>query len=402
MRHGALRMKLAVVLESDFSSGGGFQQGLNAALEIHRLVSGRFEVVFWTDIASNVHALEELGLQPRLFRRARADRLLALLELSELGRRISAKAELLDSLERLLLTENTDLAYFVSPSTSAARLKKIGFIATVWDLCHRDWPEFPEVRAASEYRARENMYADSLARAQLVISDSDQLADNIVRRYGVDRERVLPMPFGPSPLLFTPTDQPSGAVLQQYSLQPGYFFYPAQFWPHKNHVRIVQALAQLRSAGLDVIVAFAGSDKGNLRYVQTLVRTLDLDDRVRFLGMVPVGHMHELYAQSAGLVMPTYFGPTNLPPLEAWTMGKPLIYSMHLAAQAGDAAILVDPDSAESIAEAIRTLVLGADARDWRHLGRQRLSQLAEARSIAAAKMMQHLDQYERRRQCWP
>ena len=59
----------------------------------------------------------------------------------------------------------------------------------------------------------------------------------------------------------------------------------------------------------------------------------------------------ELYENAMALLMPTYFGPTNYPPLEAWAYGIPLIYSVHLEEQAMDAAIYCDPDSVESIAD---------------------------------------------------
>ena len=58
------------------------------------------------------------------------------------------------------------------------------------------------------------------------------------------------------------------------------------------------------------------------------------------------------------MIMPTFFGPTNIPPLEAMFMGCPLavsdVYAM--AEQVGDAALLFDPKSVESIASAIRRL----------------------------------------------
>jgi len=65
------------------------------------------------------------------------------------------------------------------------------------------------------------------------------------------------------------------------------------------------------------------------------------------LGFVPIEDMRGLYEGSLAIVMPTYFGPTNIPPLEAWTLEKPLIYSTHLAEQAGDAALLIDPNNAK-------------------------------------------------------
>jgi glycosyltransferase involved in cell wall biosynthesis len=394
-------MRLAVVLESDFTAGGGFHQGLNAAQDIHRLASGRHELTVWTDAVSNVIPLQQMGMQPQLFRRGVRDRVLALIELSQLGTRIVAKAQWRDSLEQALFRERIDLVYFASPSPSAARLKCLPFIATVWDLCHRDWPEFPEVGAAGEQHARERLYADCLRRAQVVIADSDQLADNIVRWYGVGRDRLLTMPFGPSPFIRALDQASRNHTLPSYGLQPGYIFYPAQFWPHKNHVRIVQALAQLRDAGLRVVAAFAGADKGNQAHVRALAESLGLGEQVRFLGMVPLDHMRELYEHCAALVMPTYFGPTNLPPLEAWTFGKPVVYSKHLSAHVADAAILVDPDSVESVAAAIRQVVDEPDARDWVRLGRCRLAELAAVRAAAADHLVRHLEVFERRRACW-
>jgi glycosyltransferase involved in cell wall biosynthesis len=395
-------MKIAAVLHSEFSSGGAFHQSLGTVQELRRIAGGTFEFVVWTNVEANIGPLKAMGIAPKLFRRTWLDWLLRAMEASRIGQRLTAQFGVLDSLERSLLRDGVDLAYFTSPTSSAARLKRLCFIATVWDLCHRDWPEFPEVSSASEYFTRESLFGDSLQRAQLVITDSDELADKVVRRYDVERDRVLAVPFGPSPLLDAAHASNDGQLaLAQYGLQPGYLFYPAQFWSHKNHVRIVQALAQLRDAGLRPVTAFAGSDKGNRSYVESVVRELGLADQVRFLGLVPTEHMRPLYMHCGALVMPTYFGPTNLPPLEAWAMGKPVIYSRHLAHHGGDAAVFVDPDSATSIADAIRSVLYEPATRDWAQAGLQRLSQLAEVRDAAAHTLMQHLERFACRRECW-
>jgi glycosyltransferase involved in cell wall biosynthesis len=394
-------VKVAVVLESDLSQGGGFHQGLNAAHEVYRRAAGRFDVTVWTDVAGNVEPLRSLGMQARTFQRGPTDRLLALVELSQLGRRVAAKAAWLDSLERSLRGDGVDLAYFVTPSPSPARLKQTGFIATVWDLAHRDWPEFPEVHDCSEYLSRESIYSRCLTRAHAVVADSPELASLICRRYLVDTTRVLPLPFGPSPYVSALSPESAADVLSLYGLEPDYLFYPAQFWSHKNHVRIVQALAILRDEGLRASLVFSGADKGNQAHVRATVARLGLDEQVRFLGLVPSAHLRPLYIHSAGLVMPTYFGPTNLPPLEAWSLGKPVIYSRHLAAQAGGAAILVDPDDEHSIAAAIRSVLEGTDGHDWKALGLERLQHLTDDRTAAVDRLMEHFNDYERRRRCW-
>ena len=66
--------------------------------------------------------------------------------------------------------------------------------------------------------------------------------------------------------------------------------------------------------------------------------------------------MAALYTLSAGLVMPTFFGPTNIPPLEAWHLGRPVITSDigGIREQCGDAALLVDPRSPQALASAMK------------------------------------------------
>jgi glycosyltransferase involved in cell wall biosynthesis len=282
----------------------------------------------------------------------------------------------------------------------ALGFKRLNYVLTVWDLCHRDQPEFPEVRDAQQFEAREWFYRHSLARALVVLTDSQLLSQRLRERYGADEDRLLAMPFAPSPLLST-TRCDAGAVLTKYEIQPGFFFYPAQFWSHKNHVRLLQAVAQLKAKGVEARLVFAGGDKGNRAHVERVCARLGLVRQVQFLGFVPAEHMSALYSSCLAVVMPTYFGPTNLPPLEAWAHDKPLVYSRHLAAQAGSAALLVDPDSAEDVAAALLQLLEPDRAAHWIEQGRIRLAALNDERERAEARFAQRLEQFALRRECW-
>jgi len=61
--------------------------------------------------------------------------------------------------------------------------------------------------------------------------------------------------------------------------------------------------------------------------------------------------MPYLYKQALALVMPTYFGPTNIPPLEAFKLGCPVLYSdlPGLRDQVKGAALLLDLKDPESL-----------------------------------------------------
>jgi glycosyltransferase involved in cell wall biosynthesis len=68
--------------------------------------------------------------------------------------------------------------------------------------------------------------------------------------------------------------------------------------------------------------------------------------------------MAALYTSCVGLVMPTFFGPTNIPPLEAWHYGRPAITSdvAGFREQIGDGGLVVNPRSAPDLAQAMLRL----------------------------------------------
>jgi len=111
--------------------------------------------------------------------------------------------------------------------------------------------------------------------------------------------------------------------------------------------------------GIRVGAIFSGGDKGNLVYVQSYVHKMKLEDRVRFVGFVDDEEIPELYRQSIALVMPSYFGPTNLPPLEAFELGIPVLYSdkAGLRDQVENAALLMDLNDPGSLADHLKNLI---------------------------------------------
>lgn len=190
-------------------------------------------------------------------------------------------------------------------------------------------------------------------------------------------------------------------VLTKYQIDSGYFFYPAQFWSHKNHIRILEALLVLGQEGQCPIMVFAGGDKGNRKTVERFISRNNLAGQVKLLGFVPVEDMRGLYTGCRAVVMPTYFGPTNLPPLEAWMMGKPLIYSAHLHEQAGDAAILIDPDNANDLAEALKASMDDRICAELVEKGRKRFQEIKVQRDMAEAELLARLVRFEKRSRCW-
>jgi glycosyltransferase involved in cell wall biosynthesis len=93
------------------------------------------------------------------------------------------------------------------------------------------------------------------------------------------------MPY-PTPRLLYGAVERKPSVREKYGISNEYLFYPAQFWPHKNHVNLLLALELLQTRyDRPLSVVFVGADHGNLAHVKATVKRLDLTDRVQFLSI---------------------------------------------------------------------------------------------------------------------
>ena len=352
------QIRLAVVFDQEVLAGGGYQQALNAALILKKLPDDLVSLSFISTAPGGVKTLAANGIDAKFVRLGLFHRVFNLLarQIRRLG-----GGGCVSTFERRLLRERIDLVYFLSPSPLARDLHRLNYLWSVWDFCHREDLEFPEVRCG-QFQSREAIYHDALLRAAAVFVESPYGKECAARWYGVDSRRIHILPFEPA--IAVRNHAGSGAnsadVNQRYGLSVPYVFYPAQFWPHKNHVYILEGLAELEKRhGIVVGAIFSGGNKGNLDHVIQCATRLGVAERIRIAGFVNGEDLAALYQGAIALVMPTYFGPTNLPPLEAFSLGVPVIYPDKdgLRDQVGDAALLIDLDDPASLAEHLASLV---------------------------------------------
>jgi len=260
-----------------------------------------------------------------------------------------------------------DLTLYAWPNTLSFEAG-IPFVMAIHDVQHRLHPEYPEVSANGEWESREYCFRNGSRHATLLLADSEIGREDILQcyqAYGVTPDRVKILPFVPACYLNKDDSKIDGErVRERYRLPKRYLFYPAQFWPHKNHLRIIRALKLLRDArDVEVRIVFCGSQTGEIRQhtfrqVIDLCAQLGVEKQVYYLGYVPDKDISAIYGGSAGLVMPSFFGPTNIPVLEAWAHACPVLTSdiRGIREQVGDAGILVDPISVEALADGMYRL----------------------------------------------
>ena len=303
-------------------------------------------------------------------------------------------------LENAVREHRIDLLWFISTSTEKVT---IPYMATVWDLAHRVHPYFPEVSVTDwKWMDRERHYRELLPRAACVLTGTETGKEEIIRFYQLPDHLVQVVPF-PTPQFALDHPTPGETPADHDDLPKKFLFYPAQFWPHKNHVGLLLAMKILREKyGLDFNLVLTGSDQGNLGYVREKAEDLRLADRVTFQGFVDTDVLRRLYRRAFALVYPTFFGPDNLPPLEAFALGCPVIAS-HVAGadeQLGSAALLFNPKDPGEMAQRVKDLHDSPSRREEMiTLGRERALRWTAANYVE--RVFGIIDDFEPIRRCW-
>jgi glycosyltransferase involved in cell wall biosynthesis len=302
--------------------------------------------------------------------------------------------------QKILEIHGIDFVWSLTPLNIALDTP---YIITIWDLEHRTQPFFPEMSQGDEWDQREYL-APAFRRATYVFTGTKIGKMQIERLYQnlPDRIKVLPLPT-PQYALEAPVS-PSSTILSKYGLsQNGYLFYPAQFWPHKNHANLLYAAKLLKEQDdLNFPIVFVGSDKNNRGYIQELAQQLDLIDQVHFLGFVPQEELVTLYQGAFALTFMSFAGPDNIPPLEAFALGCPVIASNVSGAQEqlGEAALIVNGIDAQQIASAIKSLSETPELREQLvQKGYQRAAQWTSYDYVR--EVLKIMDEFEPIRRCW-
>jgi glycosyltransferase involved in cell wall biosynthesis len=299
--------------------------------------------------------------------------------------------------EGSLAEHGVDLVWF---ATNYAEDCDQPFIFTVFDVEHVRQPWFPEVSAAGEWERRHYYFSRYIPKATRVIVPNAAGRDQVERYWRIEPDRFLLLQH-PTPafaLEASAAPAPPRDALDRRGIGDRYLLYPAQFWAHKNHATLFEALALLEP-GYELVLV--GSDKGQLEHHRRLAAETGVGDRVHFLGFVPTEELVALYRHAHALTYVSLFGPENLPPLEAMALGCPVVAADVPGAkeQLGDAALRVPPLDPAAIADAVRRLDEPAERDRLVAAGRERAASSSAEDYVGG--VLRFINDFERVRRTW-
>lgn len=369
---------LRICIDARLASGawGGVEQvilGLASALS--RFDGGGEEYLFLTHAGSDEWLSPHVSGPCRILHTRR----------SRLNRR--ARANVRGVLER---TPGVGLRFAVRPSDgtlerSGAAVVHFPFqdafrtgVPSIYQPHDLQHLHLPDLFSSWVSARREVMYRAFCEQAATVVSMTSWGRDDLIAQYGLSPEKVAVVPGG-SILADYPEPSPTEvrALEERLALPGGFLLYPAQTWPHKNHERLLEALALISDReGAAPALVCTGRQTPEFARLEARTRELGLAESTRFLGFVSPAELRGLYGLATGLVFPSLFEGWGLPVCEAFAAGVPVAASTatSLPDLVGEAGLLFAPTDTEEMAAAISRLWSEPELRE-------ELAQRGEARA---------------------
>ncbi len=241
---------------------------------------------------------------------------------------------------------------------------------------------YPQFFDADEHRRRIEFRGD-LRRADRVVAISQATKAMAVERVHVKSERitVLPPVAGGVRAALDPRDALNR--LDDLDLHRAEFaVYPANFWPHKNHERLLAATARIVREEPEFLLVLCGALDESREKLRGRIEALGLEENVRLLPYLEDADATALLEGAELLVFPSLFEGFGLPVLEAMALGTPVACSdlPALLEVARDAALFFDADDEAGLADAMLRLWREDETRD-------RLVRKGRARAAAYAEI---------------
>lgn len=277
------------------------------------------------------------------------------------------------SLSKIISKIEPDIAHF--PHFNVPLFFNWPFIVTIHDLIkHTSRGPATTTRTPFlywlKYAGYKMVFNNAVHKARKIIVPSNAVRDELLKEYGLDKERVTVIYEGIDDSFKSPITRPhrlssalagvanhqSQKILNKYSLiNKLYVIYTGNAYPHKNLERLISAVKQLH-INLVIVSARNVFTTRLIRYVNKI----KADSFVNFLGFVPDDELAVLYKNAKAFVFPSLSEGFGLPGLEAMTAGCPVVCSdipvFHEIY--GDAATYFNPynvgDIARKIGEVLR------------------------------------------------
>jgi glycosyltransferase involved in cell wall biosynthesis len=232
---------------------------------------------------------------------------------------------------------------------------------TIPDMQHEYFPDFFD---AGTLNWRKKYFQASANKANIIFTLSENSRNDIARFLEVSPEKIKAIHLD-SPSWFNENRQIKAKTVNKKFGGSKYLFYPANTWPHKNHLRLLEAFDRIKDQIKEINLLFSGYPHQADKIIHDYINKHHLKERVHFLGYVKKEEIPLIYHNALGLIFPSLFEGFGIPIIEAFRSGCPVLCANNssIPEVAGDAVIYFDGLSVKEISNSIMKFVSDSNLR---------------------------------------
>jgi glycosyltransferase involved in cell wall biosynthesis len=241
---------------------------------------------------------------------------------------------------------------FFSMTHYAPRIAPMPSVVAIMDL---GFFKFPEQFTSKDFNQLKNWTGYSVRQAKKIIAISEHTKKDIVDIYRLDPDKIVVSYPGYDNRMFYPTKRPE--VLKKYGITTPYYLFLSSLKPSKNVEGLIKAFSDYKNNKYTLVIA--GKKAWLYDQIFSLVKQLNLEDKVVFTGFVDEDEVPVLMTYASAFVLPSFYEGFGIPVVESMACGTPVIVSQvaSLPEVAGEAGVYVDPNSPESITKGLEEAV---------------------------------------------
>ena len=323
-------MTIGIIGEFDRKGGGSYHQSKKIFKILSKFKDFKFKLL---TINSKKQVLKITDDKKIFYKINFIDQLFFLFYSSKLIKSLLKKFNIKSRFERFLTKNQIDLIFFLGCSRLSLFCSNIDYVTYIYEFHHLSRPDLPEYKGWSDFDFREELLDTNIKKSLSLIVDTQKKGRDLIKYYNCFEEKinVIPLTTSITELGNKREAQNSNEIVDYIKKNKEYFFYPAQYWSHKNHYYILQALQMLKkNHNLSVQFVFTGHKKNNFNFLVNKMNEFDLGNQITFFEYLNDEDIKNLYAKCKGVVMPSLVGYSSLPLYEAFYFEKPIFYTKDL------------------------------------------------------------------------
>ena len=235
-----------------------------------------------------------------------------------------------------------------------------------------------------------NIYVKKIAHAcqaaDVVVAICEQTKRDIVEYIGISEQKIKVLYQSIHPRFYNPPEEASAQkVLSQWGIEFPYILFVGALEERKNILNLIRAYYSIRQSK-DYGLVLAGRDGGHQKKIETLVKKLRLENKVKILSEVGSDDLPSLYAGCTLFCYPSLFEGFGRPIAEASFCKKPVITSHGscFPEAGGEGAVYIDPYDINSLADALETVLDDKEKQaEMARMGREHVEKFHRQKTTA-------------------